>query len=464
MSRWLISLALVLLAIPSYAQVKIGGGQPAETDPPKKSNDLPAIVLKRKSELSDDELRKQLTFVKEIGLDQSAAAALYTPIKEAGSDVKSLPPDLGPKFFGQMVASMKKSEEFGLPWRAGPDCEMGKEAAERLHVLSTRLRVYLRKAVPQGDVRPDPDKLRDLLAHGEAGFGVRPIGKKKPARVSTEEWTKPEAIPTLMQMLQAENAPIRDLLVELLGDIKGKEASIALAQRAIFDLSPTVREHAVRQLAKRPPQEYQKLLLVGLRYPWTAAADHSAEAIAALRLTDLARDMVEMLKEPDPTFPIKDGKTFFVRELVRINHLSNCMVCHAPSLAKDDLIRGRVPMPGEDPPPLYYAEQSGLFVRADITYLRQDFSVVQPVANAGKWPGNQRYDYVLRIRQATRQEIKVYEALQKEKKLPKNYAQRESVLFALRQVARIDAGDSYDDWIRELPKALKGTRPPDEGR
>src|SRR5207302_8634967 len=115
------------------------------------------------------------------------------------------PPDLGPAFYGRMTAAKKMTEEFALPWRAGPECEMGKEAAERLHVLSTRLRDYLRKAVPAGDVRPDPDKLRDLLAHAEGGSAVRPKGKKKAAKVSTEEWTKPEAIPTLMQLLQPEN-------------------------------------------------------------------------------------------------------------------------------------------------------------------------------------------------------------------------------------------------------------------
>src|SRR5437016_3434226 len=253
-----------------------------------------------------------------------------------------------------------------------------------------------------------------------------------------------------MQMLQPENTPIRELLVELLGDIKGKDASLALAQRAIFDLSPAIREKAVTQLAKRPPGEYQQLLVLGLRYPWIAAADHSAEAIAALSLTDLTRDMVEQLKEPDPTFPVKQGNNFVMKELVRVNHLSNCMLCHAPSLAKDDLIRGRVPMPGEDPPPLYYAERTGIFVRADITYLRQDFSVVQPVAKAGKWPGNQRYDYVLRIRPATRPELKVFQQLEKEDKLPKTYAQRDAVLFGLRQVTKHDAGESYEDWSREL--------------
>src|SRR5205085_9061828 len=145
-----------------------------------------------------------------------------------------------------------------------------------------------------------------------------------------------------------------------------------------------------------------------------AGADHAAEAIAALQLTDVVPDLVQLLKEPSPNLPLSTGKTYVVQELVRINHLSNCMFCHAPSLSKDDLVRGRVPIPGEEMPPLYYHETRGLFVRADVTFLRQDFSVVQPVPNAGKWPGNQRYDYVLRVRPLSKLEQKAYIALEKE--------------------------------------------------
>jgi hypothetical protein len=36
------------------------------------------------------------------------------------------------------------------------------------------------------------------------------------------------------------------------------------------------------------------------------------------------------------------------------------------------------------------------FVSATTTYLRQDFSLDQPVANPGRWPARQRYDYFLR--------------------------------------------------------------------
>lgn len=402
----------------------------------------PAVVIKRRSETTSEDLRKQLMFVAEAGFNQNAASLLYAPIKKAGAKITSLTPDLGPRFFASIAVQTRQTEQFALPWRSGPDCEMGKEEAERLHVLSTHLRDYLRKSTPAGDVRPDAAKLRDLIRTGTDA-------------AKAEEWTRPEALPTLMQLLQAENTPVRSLLIELLGNIKGKQASLALVQRAVFDLSPEVREKAVQTLATRPPAEYQRAFVIALRYPWPAAADHAAEAIAALKLTALVPDLVPLLKEPDPTLPVKVEKGYAVREIVRVNHLCNCMLCHAPSLAKDDLIRGRVPMPGEDPPPLYYAATTGIFVRADITYLRQDFSVVQPVSNAGKWPGNQRYDYVLRVRKLTPAQAKVYQRLEKKNELPKTYSQREAVLFALRQVTMTDAGDTYEQWSSALPKLRK---------
>ena len=37
-------------------------------------------------------------------------------------------------------------------------------------------------------------------------------------------------------------------------------------------------------------------------------------------------------------------------------------------------------------------------VRADTTYLRQDFSVMMPVENAAPWPEMQRFDFLVRTR------------------------------------------------------------------
>jgi hypothetical protein len=423
---------------PPVEPVAPGAGKAGATPPDEKPVKKLDGVMKRRTQTSDEDLRKQLQGVTETGFDQPAAEALYTPIVKAGTQVKNLDADLGPKAFILMANQANRPDMVALPWITGTHSEIGKEAAERLHVLSVNLRAALRKSVKAGDVRPDPDTLRGLL--------------------TDDEWTKPEALPTLTQLLQAENTPIRLLLVEMLAKIKGKEASIALAKRAIFDLSAEVREKAVKALADRPQAEYVPVLYVGFRYPWPAAADHAAEAVVTLQRTDLVPELVKLLKEPDPSQPVKVEKKYVVQEVVRINHLCNCMLCHAPSLAKDDLVRGRVPQPGEDPPPLYYQERTGLFVRADLTYIRQDFSVVQPVAHPGKWSGNQRYDYVLRTRPLTKTEQTAYQKVEKENKSPKSYPQQESVLFALRELTGKDYGSTYADWTAGLQKSETQSR------
>ncbi len=244
--------------------------------------------------------------------------------------------DYGLAMYNRLATSLKRPDIISLPWRLGLDSQMGKESAERLDVLSDNLRRYLRESVPRGDTRPDVDKLRNLITEGKSGKGSR--GDK-----TSLEWNSPAAIPTLVQMLQGENTPVRVLLVELLEKIPGKEAGATIAQRAIFDLSPAARERAIAALAKRPKAEFQQVLVDGLRYPWPAAAEH-AETLMSLQLADAAPAMIALLKDPDPRLPFavpgaKQG-THAMRELVRINHMSNCMLCHAPSAGKADLVRG----------------------------------------------------------------------------------------------------------------------------
>ena len=490
MTRKLIFLVSLFVAALSTSSSSLGQGagaddgkQPVKKNPGVKVVTEPlAVEVKRRDERTDEQLRKELVTVREIGFMQVETTAIYEKWKAGGAKVKVLSSSLGPEFFKEY----RGEQFFALPWIMEPDCTVGDESAKLMHDLSTRLRVHLRASVPANNTRPDPEKLKDLLA-------------KDP---QSKEWKTPQAIPTLTQMLQAENTPIRLVLVEMLGEIKGKEASVALAMRALFDLSPEVREKAIEALSFRPVEEYRQTLLDGLRYPyWTAAADHAAEAIAALRLTSAVPDLVTMLKQPAPELPVKmpvkppkksgpgqpvKEENKYVRyELVRINHLNNCLLCHPPSLAKDDLIRGRIPMPFEDPPPQYYGGNaaSDLFVRANTTYLKQNFSVVQPVANNGKWAANQRYDYLLLTKTLTPREATLYQMLdgkeyvavplggagiegvkqlkllEKMGDLPITYPQRESVLFALRQLTKKDSGSSASAWEKELSGSIDALKP-----
>ena len=97
--------------------------------------------------------------------------------------------------------------------------------------------------------------------------------------------------------------------------------------------------------------------------------------------------------------------------MVKVNHHKNCLLCHAPSDVNTmpGGVNAVVPTPGESfPTPTpgnpYGSQPSEVMVRADITYLRQDFSVMQHVANAAPWPEMQRFDYMVRTRVLTQEE------------------------------------------------------------
>jgi hypothetical protein len=348
----------------------------------------PQLVVKRRQKLSDEELRKQLLWVPEVKLT-SVTPDAFTVIQPRGAAANTPPPKaepVKPEVTAILVAN--HPDLAGLPMRMGHDCQLGKEPAENLQALSRKLRAILAAAIPNASVdpRPDPDLVRAQL--------MREHPEPKRARVrnvSPQEWRSAEAVPALSQILQAENKPLRLLLVELLSEIKWPCATEALAQRALFDLSSEVREAAIQALADRPRSDSRAVLMSGFQYPWEPVADHAAEALAALQDREAVPELVKMLR--NPAAPAGN------RELVRINHLSNCTLCHSRSSSVNDLVRGPVPSPTAPLPPIttpYYGGTEGPFVRADVTYLKQDFSVHQPVARPGPWPTMQRYDYVVR--------------------------------------------------------------------
>src|SRR5262249_14516757 len=115
-----------------------------------------------------------------------------------------------------------------------------------------------------------------------------------------------------------------------------------------------------------------------------------------------------------------------------------------PSANKEDgLVRGLVPTPGEALPVAYYETPGSHFVRADITYLRQAFSVNLPQKAAGPWPRQQPYDFVTRLRTLSPGEIPA------RTESSGNYPQRGAVLYALRGLTGKNGGDSSTSW-REL--------------
>src|SRR5260370_5864895 len=143
----------------------------------------------------------------------------------------------------------------------------------------------------------------------------------------------------MMQILMHEDKPLRSILVDMLAEIPEKQATIALAQRAVFDLTPEIRETPLTALKKRNPEDYLPIFLKALRYPMPAFADHAAEALVALNVQNdrTISQLVVMLSEPDPLIPVVVGsRGGFQREIVRANHVANCLLCHAPAVTAND--------------------------------------------------------------------------------------------------------------------------------
>jgi phage FluMu protein Com len=413
----LVGAVVVSLLALTVLIVLLRGSEPAAEHPAEipadedKKDDKPAppapSPAEPRRERTEEELRREAAAFPEVSLDR-------------GNDR----PDLA-----------------GLPIRAAKESTLEPATAEQLQKGALALRAQLFAASQGGDNRPDARKLRQALAaHGEP----------------SDKWLRPESVPALQQLLMAEDAAIRQVLVEQLARIDGPRAAAMLARNALFDLNPEVRKSAQTALAKRPRAEYQHVLLDGFRYPWPAVAEHAAEALISLGRHETAAALVNLLDQPSPAAPYpKPGKEErYIREVVRINHLRNCVLCHAPSLKESDKARGFVPPLDQPlPPPFtreYYANRRpGRFVRADVTYLQQDFSVPLSVENSGKWPAVQRFDFLVRERPATAEEVQV--ARQAESKIPNAYQQ--AIFFALRELTGADPGPAVEDWKRWVKRS-----------
>src|SRR5205823_6215786 len=123
----------------------------------------------------------------------------------------------------------------------------------------------------------------------------------------------------------------------------GRASELALVQHAVFDLSSEVRGAAIAALDSRPREQFRSALVAALRYPWAPAADHAAEALEALKDREAAPLLVHLLKEPDPSAPVVKKDRLWKRELVRLNHTENCLVCHAPAVDGTEPVQGAVP-------------------------------------------------------------------------------------------------------------------------
>jgi hypothetical protein len=327
------------------------------------------LVVKRFHSTSLTNFRKQIEDAPEVSLYKTLFLSDAIQMSTGGKDWRAV--------------VRARADLRGLPQRENADCRLSSLDASNLQEDAVALRTHLSGA--NGATIGGEDLLARLRGDSRDG-----------------RWSKPRAVPVLRQMLMAEEESVRGVLIEQLSRIKGPAASVALAQRALFEFDASLRRKALEALRDRPVAEYRSVLLKGFRYPWAIVAGHAAEAVVALKLKETVPALRDFLEQPEPSEPfIKPGKGKYVREVVKINHLRNCLLCHDASTKVTDMVRGRVPITDEPVGgrSVYYGPKpSSIFVRADVTYLKQDFSVALTVKENGPWPFTQRFDFLVRER------------------------------------------------------------------
>jgi hypothetical protein len=162
---------------------------------------------------------------------------------------------------------------------------------------------------------------------------------------------------------------------------------------------------------------------------------------------------------------VNGTKAPVVRELVRVNHHRNCLLCHAPGNAgavPSEALTAGVPVPGEPltPPAQGYRSASpDLMVRVDVTYLRQDFSVLLAVPDTHPWPELQRFDFLVRERPLTGEEAEAY----REELTPRGAGRlspyHRAALYALRELTGRDAAPTAEAWRQVLDLPAGPDRP-----
>ena len=435
-------------------QPKAPASQPpavAATKPPA------ARVFKRRDRASEEALRDQLTLAPEIGIGRSGGQLVraYTTRTRVSMTVSGEGGLADASVLRETIPAVAT-----LPLRLGSQAQTNPKAAATLGSLSRKLHAYLDAAAPAG---PDGNRSSPALV-------AQALRREK--RGKRPEWLRPEAIPTMLQLLMFEDTAVRRMLVEMLADIPGSAATVALARRAVFDLDPEIRAEAVRALKGRQAADSRPVFLAALHYPWPPAADHAAEALAALEDKGAIPALVTLLKEPDPAAPRKISREgYVVQELVRAKHIGNCLLCHPPALTGNEPVQGQDPVntvparaPGRGGGAGWSGGGSGggsgaanrvpLLIRADIVFLRQDFSVQLPALNMPAVQGAVpafRFDFLVRTRRLTKQDTVRLNQPRGET----SYPQRESVLFVLRELTGQNPGPATEDWVRLFPSAQR---------
>ena len=325
---------------------------------------------------------------------------------------------------GFMRAYLEKRPDLrGLPFLMGKDCRTDKNQAAAFHDVVQVVREYLDIARSGDEDTARGKQTSDDVISKRFWKSMAELEK----RFASKEFVDDELgillrrnrddvrralVAALMQMCTAMPEPYRLGLANHLAIMKHADAPTALAKLAIYSPEETVRKAAIEGLKAQSSKQYASVLFAGLRYPLPVVAKNSAQALVATQNKDAAHELVKVLEEPDPRAPATkkaDGKEVtFVREMVRVNHHHNCLLCHAPANTPDtpkETLSAPVPQPSQPLPSVfqgYGSRQSpDIFVRTDMNYLRQDFSMMMKVEDAKPWPEMQRFDFFVRTREVS---------------------------------------------------------------
>ncbi len=338
---------------------------------------------------------------------------------------------------GYLKAVLKEREDLaGLPFVMGKDCRTDKED----HFLFTLV---------SGKMRPGwlTARLAETLPATSSPFDAR-------ARKFDTGKILAAAAAGVAQIMGPVTAEDRVQAAEFLARLDSPAATRELARMAVYSPDEKVRAAALKPLAGRPAKDYAGVIGAALSYPWPAVARNAADAAVKLRRKDLLPELVGMLEADDPRAPVKG----VARELVRINHHHNCLLCHAPATDRDraeQTLVADIPLPYRQLPQTrpseggYGPPHSNLLVRIDVTYLRQDFSAMQRVETPHAWPYLQRFDFVVRKRT-----LNDAEAADLRKRLEPKAGElspyRQAALDALRRLTGRELDASAAAWRKHL--------------
>ena len=427
----------------------------------------PEVTSKRLVANEDTLIRRQREFIEPLDVHTSIQAAASS-VEFRPHNAKTSPGTRNPTRRSQYVlnavrqSAATRKTTTGLPFLGEDECRKDPRQVAMMAAVSRDLgRAFSSSRALASRPSVSPPRNSRSAASLEFRTSFSSGGNHQAMRLmSQESWHRPDAVSSLVQIIQVQQDPLRFNLIHVLSDINGAEATDALVDRAVFDPSPDVRKVARENLKNRQRTQVRRRLLKRFRYPWAPVSAFAAQALVEIDDQRAVSELVDLLDMPNPDHPfLNDEGGFMKRELVRINHFRNCVACHAVSDSSRDSVRGVIPIPGQRIPVAYYGSPFGSAVRADITYLRQDFSLMHEVEKAKPWPSQQRFDYVVRTRPADASEMLAHEleaewnarqmpADESEAARQDSYPQREAVLFALRGLTGTDAGSTSEEWRR----------------